>query len=86
MNNVIKIKTGLAGPIPPRFNCADDDRLELPKLFRYRIKYDPTTKLFHLFGKRIINGVIVDWTTSEHSKIRAIAYYHSVIPDLRVVH
>lgn len=86
MNNVIKLKTPLTGAIPPRFNSAEDDRLELPKLFRYTLSYDDKNNLWHLYGKIVANGKLVNYQTSEYSKIRAIAFYHQALPDLRVVH
>jgi hypothetical protein len=72
--------------IPPRFNSVEDAELKLPELFEYSMKYDDVENLWHLFGKIVVGGKILDYHTCEYSKIRAIAYYYSVIPNLMVVH
>lgn len=86
MNNVIKLKTPLTGPIPPRFNSAYDERFKIPKLFEYKIKYDRVSFYWHIWGRRVIDGQIVEYHDFRRSRIEAIAFYKMVIPDFRIVH
>ena len=87
MCNVIKIKTGLSGPIPQRFNSVDDAMLKLPKLFEYKLWCDTSVSpnRWHVKGHAYINSKVVEFATAAYSKGGAVLYYLSKTPRMHIV-
>lgn len=88
MGDVIKINTGLTGPIPQRFNSVDDARLKRPKLFDYVLKCD-TSVCPHQWtatGNIYLNGKIVKYCAYGFSKAGAQLLFLSKTPNMSIVH
>lgn len=87
MNNVIKIKTDLSGPIPQRFNSVDDANLKIPKLFEYELWCDTsvTPNRWHIKGHAYINCEVVPFSSVAYSKGGAVLYYLSKTPKMHIV-
>lgn len=88
MNNVIKLKTGLLGPIPPRFNSVEDARLKRPKLFDYVLRCDTSVSphQWTASGNIYLNGKIVKYCAYGYSQAGAQLLFLSKTPKLSIVH